>query len=66
MSFVHSSVLPHLMDPRARGLSVIKNAYSSLLIHTKQLLLVKFCGTTTEIGSVMGRDTAINKDKHEG
>ena len=37
------------------GLREAKNAYFSLLTHTKQLLLVTFCYTTVGIGSVTGR-----------
>ena len=36
-----------------RGLRVTKDAYFSLLIHTKQLSLVTFYDTTTGIGSMM-------------
>ena len=32
------------------GLRVTKNAYFSLLIHTKKLLLVTFCDPTAETG----------------
>ena len=38
------------------GLREAKNAYFSLLIHTKQLLLATFCYMTAGIGSVTGRD----------
>ena len=37
------------MDPSAKR--VTQNAYFSLLTYTKQLLLVTFCNTTTEIGA---------------
>jgi len=43
------------MDPK--GLVVTKNAYFSLLIHIKQLLLVTICDTTAGNGSVMGWDS---------
>ena len=36
------------MDPR--GLMVTKNAYFSRLTHTKQLLLMTVCNTTSGIG----------------
>ena len=41
-----SSALPELMDPR--GLRVTKNAYFSILTHTKKLLLLKFCDLTAK------------------
>ena len=37
------------MDPRGTGRT--KNAYYSLLTHTKQLLLVTFCHTTAGNGA---------------
>ena len=33
------------------GLRVTQNAYFSLITHTKQLLLVRFCDTTAGIGA---------------
>ena len=33
-----------------RGLNLTQNTYSSLLTHTKQLLLVTFCDTAVGIG----------------
>ena len=36
--------------PISRGLRVTKNAYFSLLTHTKQLLLVTFCDKTARSG----------------
>ena len=37
------------------GLRVTQNTYFSLIAHTKQLLLVTFCGTIAEIVSVKGQ-----------
>ena len=47
---INTSDSPYLMDPI--GLRMTNNASFSLLTHTKQLLLVTFCYTTTGIGSV--------------
>ena len=61
------------MDPR--GLVVTKNVYFSLLIHTKQLLLVTLCHTPAGIcNSKVGRDAAdaadadaaVRTDRREG
>ena len=58
---VCNSVSPHLKDPR--DLVVTKNAYFSLLTHTKQPLLMTLCDTTAEIGnSKVGRRCICWKD----
>ena len=59
------SCLPHELC--AGGLGVTQNAYFSLLTHTKQLLLVKFCDTPAgiEVSFRMGRRTADGRtDRH--
>ena len=39
------------------GLRMTQNAYSSLMAHAKQLLLVTFCDTTAGIGASFRTDT---------
>ena len=49
-----SSICTLALPQRQRsdwGLRVTQNAYSSLMTHTKQLLLVTFCYTTAGIGA---------------
>ena len=52
MSSVSNLASPNLED--------LRDAYFSLLTHSKQLLLVTFCDTTAKIGnSEVGRDAAV-------
>ena len=45
--YIRTSASPHLIDPM--GLRVAQNAYFSHLIHTKQVLLVKYYDNTAKI-----------------
>ena len=47
---IRSLVLPHLMNPRVRGLRVTHNAYFSLLTYTMQQFLVTILYTKAGIG----------------
>ena len=48
------------------GLRVTQNEYSSLIAHTKQLLLVTFCDTTAGIGDSFRTHGHTNTRTHGG
>ena len=49
-----------------RGLRVTQNAYSSLITHTKQLLLVTFSDTTAGIGASFRTDAQTDGRRTHG